>query len=73
MRKQTVCKYGMEKMTDPETVVTEDNAIECKFAESDENGNEKKEGGINKANSLLHHYFSADTRSELLNKRKMIL
>ena len=57
------------KMTDPETVTTEDNVLNVNFAESDENGNEK-EGGINKANSLLLKYFSADTRSELLNKKK---
>ncbi len=60
-------RYG--KMTEPETVSSEEDVLNVQFTETDENGNEI-EDGINKANSLLVKYFSEDTRQELMGKKK---
>jgi len=57
------------KMTDPETVTTDDNVLNVQLTETDAEGNEI-EGGINKANSLLVKYFAESFRQELMGKKK---
>ncbi len=57
------------KMTDPETVTSEENVLNVTFTESDADGN-PVEGGISKDNSLLVKYFSEDFRSSLMGKTK---
>lgn len=57
------------KMTDPETVTTEDNVVNVVFDECDALGN-LAEGGIQKDNSLLVKYFSPAIRGELMGKKK---
>ncbi|HMC86009.1 MAG TPA: trigger factor [Chitinophagaceae bacterium] len=56
------------KMTDPESVTSDENVLNVTFSESDADGNEM-EGGIKKDNSLLVKYFGADFRSSLVGKK----
>ncbi len=60
-------RYG--KMAEPETVSNEDDVLNVKFTEADANGN-AIEGGIEKDNSLLLKYFSAETQQQLKGKKK---
>ncbi len=57
------------KMTDPETITSEDNVLNVTFVESDVDGN-AVENGISKDNSLLVKYFNAPLRDQLINKSK---
>jgi trigger factor len=57
------------KMTEPETVTTEENVLNVTFTECDAAGN-VLEGGINKANSVLVKYFSESYRNGLMGKKK---
>ena len=57
------------KMTDPETVTSEENVINITFTESDADG-AAVEGGITKDNSLLVKYFAVGFRSSLMDKKK---
>ncbi len=56
------------KMTDPETVTSEENVLNVTFTETDEQGN-AIEGGISKGNSLLVKYFTEDYRGDLMGKK----
>lgn len=60
-------RYG--KMTEPETVTSDDNVLNVLFTEADENGN-AIEGGISKANSVLVKYFTEDFKNNLQGKKK---
>jgi trigger factor len=57
------------KMTDPETVTSDENVLNITFTESDAAGN-AIEGGIKKDNSLLVKYFKDDFRNNLMGKKK---
>lgn len=57
------------KMTEPDTVTSEDNALNFKFTEADHDGN-IVENGIAKDNSLLVKYFTPDIREKLIGKKK---
>ena len=57
------------KMTEPETVSSEDHVLNVTFTEVDTEGN-VVEGGINKGNSLLVKYFAPAFRSNLMGKKK---
>ncbi len=57
------------KMTDPETVESEENVINLTFTESDKEGN-VIEGGISKDNSLLIKYFAEKSRKQFIGKKK---
>ncbi|MDB5231334.1 MAG: tig [Chitinophagaceae bacterium] len=57
------------KMTEPETVDSEDHVLNVLFTETDEAGNEI-ENGASKANSLLVKYFTEPVRSELIGRKK---
>ena len=57
------------KMSEPETITSEDNVLNLKFIESDSEGN-KIEGGIEKENSLLVKYFTEPFRAQLMGKKK---
>lgn len=57
------------KMTDPESVSSDDNVLNVTFIETDAEGNEI-EGGIKKDNSLLVKYFAPGFRNELTGKKK---
>ncbi|MCX6211718.1 MAG: trigger factor [Bacteroidetes bacterium] len=57
------------KMTDPETVESEENVINLTFTESDKEGN-AIEGGISKDNSLLIKYFAEKSRKQFIGKKK---
>jgi trigger factor len=57
------------KMTEPETVDSDDNVLNVDFKEADAAGNEA-EGGVSKSNSLLVKYFAAGFRPELTGKKK---
>ena len=57
------------KMTEPETVSSEDHVLNVTFTEVDAEGN-VVEGGINKGNSLLVKYFAPAFRSNLMGKQK---
>ncbi len=57
------------KMTEPESLETEEHVLNVKFVEADANGN-AVEGGINKDNSLLVKYFAEGFRKNLLGKKK---
>lgn len=57
------------KMTEPETVATDEDVLNVKFEESDSDGN-VTEGGVSKDNSLLLKYFSPEFRAQLLGKKK---
>lgn len=53
------------KMTEPETVDSNDNTLNVTFTETDASGN-IIEGGVTKANSLLVSYFSEAERPKLM-------
>ena len=57
------------KMTEPETVASDENVLNVTFTESDENGN-PIENGKQKDNSLLVKYFNKDFRANLIGKKK---
>lgn len=56
------------KMSDPESVTSDDNVLNVTFAETDAEGNEV-EGGTVKDNSLLVKYFTPSYRAQLLGKK----
>ncbi|MET0243133.1 MAG: trigger factor [Flavitalea sp.] len=56
------------KMTEPETVTSDDNVLNLTFTEVDAQGNEV-EGGIKKDNSLLIKYFAESFRPQLMGKK----
>ncbi len=57
------------KMTEPETVSSEDNVLNVTFTESDAKGN-PIENGITKDNSVLVKYFAEKFRKNLMDKKK---
>jgi trigger factor len=57
------------KMTEPETVTSDENVLNLSFTETDEEGN-AVENGISKENSLLVKYFTAPFREQLMGKKK---
>lgn len=57
------------KMTEPETVTTDDNVLNVTFEESDPAGN-VEEGAAKKENSLLVKYFAPAFRSKLMSLKK---
>ena len=57
------------KMSDPETVTSEDNVLNVNFSETDSEGN-TVENGITKDNSLIVKYFTQPFREQLMGKRK---
>ena len=57
------------KMTEPETVATEENVLNVLFEESDAEGN-VVEGAAKKENSLLVKYFTPAFRSKLMSLKK---
>ncbi|RFM29780.1 trigger factor [Deminuibacter soli] len=57
------------KMSEPETVTSEDSVVNVEFIEVDAAGN-TIEGGITKSNSLLVKYFTEAVRQELMGKKK---
>lgn len=57
------------KMTEPETIATDEDVLNVKFEESDAEGN-VIENGISKDNSLLLKYFSAAFKEQLIGKKK---
>jgi len=57
------------KMTEPETVSSEDHVLNVTFTEVAAEGN-VVEDGINKGNSLLVKYFAPAYRSNLMGKQK---
>lgn len=57
------------KMTEPEEVNNDEQVLNIHFKEADENGN-AIENGIEKDDSLLLKYFSADTKKQLTGKKK---
>jgi len=56
------------KMTEPETVTSDDNVLNVLFTETDENGI-VVENGITKTNSLLVKYFTETFKPNLLGKK----
>jgi trigger factor len=62
-----VMRHG--KMTEPETVTSEENVLNVKFEETDENG-VVIEGGATGENSLLVKYFTKKYQKELQGKKK---
>ncbi|MEO6456392.1 MAG: trigger factor [Ginsengibacter sp.] len=56
------------KMTDPETVTTEENVLNVNFIETDNEGN-PVETGISKDNSLLVKYFTPAFQQQLTGKK----
>ena len=57
------------KMTEPETVATDDNVLNLHFTETDAAGT-VLEGGIEKDNSLLVKYFNEATRPKWIGLKK---
>ena len=57
------------KMTEPETIATDEDVLNVKFEESDAEGN-VVENGISKDNSLLLKYFNASFKEQLTGKKK---
>ncbi|BAV09066.1 cell division trigger factor [Filimonas lacunae] len=57
------------KMTDPESVTSDDHVVNVDFKETDASGN-VIEGGVTKSNSLLVKYFTEVIRKELQGKKK---
>lgn len=57
------------KMTEPETVSSEDNVLNVKFEETDKEGNPTA-GGVTGENSLLVKYFTKKYQKELQGKKK---
>jgi len=56
------------KMTEPETVATEENVLNVSFTEVDEN-QAVLENGVQKDNSVLVKYFAEDFRKNLMGKK----
>jgi trigger factor len=57
------------KMTEPETITSDENVLNITFTETDKAGN-AIEGGIVKDNSLLVKYFAEKFRKNLIGKKK---
>ena len=57
------------KMTEPETVTSEDNVLNVTFTETDSKGN-PVENGVSKDNSVLVKYFAEKFRKNLMDKKK---
>ena len=57
------------KMTEPETISSEEEVLNILFTESDGEGN-PVEGGISKENSLVLKYFNPEIRQQIMGKRK---
>lgn len=57
------------KMTEPETVTSEDNVLNVTFTEADSKGN-PVENGVCKDNSVLVKYFADKFRKNLMGKKK---
>lgn len=57
------------KMTEPETVTSDDNVLNIQLTETDAEGN-VIEGGASKANSLLLKYFTPEAKEQLMGKKK---
>ena len=57
------------KMTEPETVTSEDNVLNVTFTEADSKGN-PVENGVSKDNSVLVKYFADKFRKNLMGKKK---
>lgn len=57
------------KLTEPDTVTTDENVLNLSFSETDIEGKDTI-GGIKKDNSLLVKYFTPVTRTELMGKKK---
>lgn len=57
------------KMSDSETITSEENVLNVHFTETDSEGN-NLENGISKDNSLLVKYFTAPIREQLMGKKK---
>jgi trigger factor len=57
------------KMTEPESLETEEHVLNVKFVEADAKGN-AVEGGVSKDNSLLVKYFAEGFRKNLIGKKK---
>jgi trigger factor len=57
------------KMTEPETVASDEHVLNVHFTETDANGN-PVEGGIQKDNSLLVKYFNEATRPKWIGLKK---
>ncbi|MDO6435601.1 trigger factor [Flavitalea sp. BT771] len=57
------------KMTEPETVAGDENALNLQFTETDADG-QPIEGGISKDNSLLVKYFNEATRPKWIGLKK---
>lgn len=57
------------KMTEPESVATDEDILNIKLEECDEQGN-LIENGIQKDNSLLLKYFNPSFREQLIGKKK---
>lgn len=62
-------RVRLGKMTEPETIATDEDVLNVKFEESDADGN-VIENGINKDNSLLLKYFNPDFKATLIGKKK---
>ncbi|HET9055947.1 MAG TPA: trigger factor [Chitinophagaceae bacterium] len=62
-----VMRHG--KMTEPETITSDENVLNVKFEETDKEGT-LIEGGVTGENSLLIKYFTEKIRKELSNKKK---
>lgn len=56
------------KMTEPETIETEEAVLNILFTETDKEGN-AIEGGIGKENSVIVKYLTADTQKQLMGKK----
>ena len=56
------------KMTEPETINSEENVLNILFTETDKDGN-VIEGGISKENSVLLKYVNAKMQKELMGKK----
>ncbi|HEY6900717.1 MAG TPA: trigger factor [Puia sp.] len=57
------------KMTEPESVASDENVLNLHFTETDASGN-PVEGGIQKDNSLLVKYFNEATRPKWIGAKK---
>jgi trigger factor len=56
------------KMTEPETVSSEENVLNLMFKEADKDGN-AVEGGISKENSVILKYFTAAVQKKFMDKK----
>lgn len=57
------------KMTEPETITSDDSVLNIQLTETDAEGN-VTEGGASKANSLLLKYFTPEAKEQLMGKKK---